>query len=324
MSIPATVVPAYPYEGAIYWLLGEPTVRHGSSHPYYATLYGVAPAKVLRRAGALVALFDRIELASADHALPDRETYAAGDGYFHPDLRLSVSHKDVEWTDESDSLASFCFQTGVLDSTFAQHPFFQSDRNLQRHFLSRLVLQVRLAIRLNALLIGDSFFQDVYRKVSPYIRQFVEDLSGQLPQGLILDLSERTLAVTGLEFAPASFDAFAAIRSSKEIAAYASSFREAIGKSLSAPDLDSALLQLMKQALDSQEVSRRATSAIQTTGSVLNIVGLVPVVGSIASVGSIGADVAGRIAAARERKHNWYLLGAEMKSVALKQLLRSL
>jgi len=322
MGIPSIVVPAYPYEGAIYWLLGEPTTRHSQSHPYYATLYGPKPEQVLPKAGALVALFQIIELASADHDLPERQRYRTGDSYFHPELRLSVSHKDFEWTGEAKSLAEFCFKSRLVDNLFAGVPLFSGNRGLQHHFLSRLVLQVRLAIRLNALLVGDRFFQSVYRAVGPYIKQFVDDTPGPLPEGLTLELSERTIAVTGLEFAPASFDAFCAIRASKQISEYATSFRDAISKARTSSDLDSGLLHLMKQALDSEEIARRASAALQATGSVLNVVGLIPVAGTVASIGSIATDIAGRAADAKARKHHWYLLGSEMKSVALTDLLR--
>lgn len=323
MSIPATVVPAYPYEGAIYWLISETTVRHGHSHPYYATLYGTEPDKVLPRAGALVSLFDRIELASADHALPDQHTYFSGDQYYHPDLRLSVSqrYEDNEWTDEATRLTEFCLQTKLLDSTFGQHSFFKGNQFHQRHFISRLLQQVRLAIKLNALIVGDTFFHTVYKIISPYIKQFIDDSPGPLPDGLILNLDERTLAITGLEFAPASFDAFAAIRTSKDISTYSSEFRNAIGIALSSNDLDKTLLGLMRKALDSQEVTKHVTNAIQTTGSVLNFIGLIPVAGSVASLGCIGADAAGRATESLRRHHNWYLLGSEIKSISLKQLL---
>lgn len=321
MAIPETVVPAYPYEGAIYWLLGEPTTRHSQSHPYYATLYGLTPEQVLPKAGALAALFENIELASADHGLPERTRYSGENGYFHPELRLSISHKEHEWTSEADSLAEFCFKTHLVDHLFRQHKFFSKDRFLQRHFLSRLLLQVRLAIRLNALLVGDAFFHAVYKTVSPFIKQFIDDTPGQLPEGLTLELNEKTFAAIGLEFAPASFDSFIAIRASEQIASYAVSYRQALGMAREHQDFESALLDLMRSALDTEAIARHVTGAMQTTGSITNIVGLIPVVGTIASLGSIGADLVGRVAAAKALGQQWYLIGSEMRTIGLKQLL---
>ncbi len=273
-----------------------------------------------------MALFERIELASADHGLPDASKFFIGDRYYHPELRLSVSHhdSDMELPKEADSLAEFCIRENLLASTLGKRAPFKADPYLQRLFVSRLVQQVRLAIKLKALIVGNRFFYSVYRIVGPYIKQFIDDTPGRLPDGLILELNEETLTLTGLEFAPASFDAFVAIRASKEISSYAASFREAIAVARSTNDLQSSLLNLMKTAMDSQEIAKRATGAIQTGGSILNVVGLIPIAGTVASIGSIGADLAGRAAEAKARKYDWYLLGSEMRSLGLKEFLAKL
>lgn len=324
MSIPNIVVPAYPYEGAIYWLLGEPTIRHPRSAPYYETLYGPTPESLLPKAGALVSLFDKIELASADHALPDAQSCTTGEVYFNPALRLSVSHKDLEWSPEIDNFTKFCIDSRLVESVFKGNPLFQDRERSQRVFLFRLVQQVRLAINSGALLIGDNFFEAVYRKVRPYIKQFLDDTPGSLPEGLSLQINENTLTATGLAFVPTTYDAFCDIRSSTKISDYAVSFRDAIGKAQSSPDFEANLLGLMKDALDNAEVLQHASTGFKTTGSVLNFVGLIPFAGTIASVAGIGDDIAGRVAEAKQHNYEWYSLGSKMQDVALTGLLKRL
>jgi len=53
MGFVDAIVPAYPYEGGLYWLFGEVTTRHSLKHSYYRSLYGLEPEKVAVRAGAL-------------------------------------------------------------------------------------------------------------------------------------------------------------------------------------------------------------------------------------------------------------------------------
>jgi len=65
-----TVVPAFPYEGALYWffadkrywLAAEKGARKGG---YYGSLYDLDSENIVPRATALVALFDKIVIAPA-------------------------------------------------------------------------------------------------------------------------------------------------------------------------------------------------------------------------------------------------------------------
>lgn len=322
MTLPNAIVPGFPYEGGFYWLLGEVTKRHPLSHGYYLSLYGIEAEKMAVRSAALACLFERIELASADHALPDYAKYVTGDDYYHPELRLAMSWQDREWSKEGEAFARFASRTRILDKHFATHPLFSRNQDARRHFLCRLVQQIRLAIRRNAVIVGDDFFQSVYSTVAPHIKAFMDDSAGTLPSGITLAINHSTLAVTGLDFAPSNFDAFAAVRASKEVSDYAASFRKAIGKARDSSDPHDTLLDLMREAMDSERVSELAAGAFQSTGSVLNVVGMVPVLGTGASVGSIAADIAGRAAAAQARHERWYLLGPKMKEVSLKGILR--
>ena len=97
--------------------------------------------------------------------LPDAQSCTTGEVYFNPALRLSVSHKDLEWSPEIDNFTKFCIDSRLVESVFKGNPLFQDRERSQRVFLFRLVQQVRLAINSGALLIGDNFFEAVYRKV---------------------------------------------------------------------------------------------------------------------------------------------------------------
>src|SRR5688572_17194212 len=142
MGFPSTVVPAYPYEGALYWFLNEST-RHSLEHPYYGSLYGANPEIVAARAAALVSLFEDVRIGPADHTLPDWETYSTGDSYVHPQLRLSVALEDQEWSEEGDALAERVWREQLLGDLFANHQDLR-DPLFQRHFIVRILQQTRM------------------------------------------------------------------------------------------------------------------------------------------------------------------------------------
>ena len=140
MAIPASIVPAFPYEGGLYWLIGETAKRHSTDHSYYRVLYGLQPEKEAVRAAALVCLFDRIEIANADHALPDMRSYFKGNSYYHPDLRLSMSYEDREWSSEGQALAKLIAQVlGQQSIGFGCARFNLLNRLLESFFLGATV-----------------------------------------------------------------------------------------------------------------------------------------------------------------------------------------
>jgi hypothetical protein len=302
-------------------MIGETTRRHSLSHPYYQSLYSFEPEKYAVRAAALASLFENIELASADHGYPDYKTYLVGDSYRHPELRIAMSWQDREWSKEGEEFAKYANVTRLFGDIFEKHPHFRGNKNAQEHFLCRLIQQIRLAIRKDATIVGNDFFYSVYQIAAPHVKAFIDDSTGQLPEGLALNLGERTLDIVGLNFSPENFDEFAAVRSSVEISKYATAFREAVVEASSTPNLQSRLIDLMKEAMDSQDVARRAKGVFQTTGSILNVAGFIPIAGTIASVGGVVADAAERGLEKKISLKDWYLIGPKMKDVALKDFL---
>jgi hypothetical protein len=72
---PFRLIPAYPYEGALYWMFEE--TRSGPErqlhHPYYAGLYGSKSTDRAFRsqAAAAICLFEDVTLVGADAFFPN-------------------------------------------------------------------------------------------------------------------------------------------------------------------------------------------------------------------------------------------------------------
>lgn len=323
MNFPSSVVPGYPYEGALYWLLGEGSVRHdiSASKPgYYRNLYGNNPDQIKREASALAALFDTVEMAPGDHSLPDMRTYMTGDTYLHPQLRISCSQEFHEWPvdtetftlrllTESRELVKVLIRAGITDQ-FAQ-----------RQFISRLILQCRVAMSKGAVVIGNQVFEDVYRIVVPCMGAHIDGWPLEPERAQSLRLGPELLDTIGLCVPAPTFDAFCRIRDCVEITDYARGFRHAIGAAITQDDLERALLNLMREARAKDRVAEHAVGALQASCSLSSVagaaVGALPLGGTITSLIGLGADLAARRIEDSSRFRRWYTFGSKLHEISL-------
>jgi hypothetical protein len=168
-------------------------------------------------------------------------------------------------------------------------------------------------------LVGNSIFQELSALAAPWIASIGE--SGERKAETI-PVSVSTLEIVGLDFAPMNLDAFAAVRDSNAISEYAISFREALASAASAPDLERSLIGLMIEAMHREEIANKVSSGLSTTGSMLEVAGLVRAVGTVAGLAGMAADAGKRASDAAARKHSWYLIGARMQEVAVREFLK--
>ena len=76
--------------------------------------------------------------------------------------------------------------------------------------------------------------------------------------------------------------------------------------------------------MDSEAIARQVAGGLSTSGSVLGVLGFIPFVGSVASAMGLGTDVGTRAAEKAAEKKSWYLIGAKMKEVVIRDLLERL
>ncbi|HOY88065.1 MAG TPA: hypothetical protein PLP67_06810 [Methylotenera sp.] len=319
--MPSAVIPAYPYEGAFFWFISDEGVRQYNSD-YYQTLFGPKRAEISVQAAALSCLFPEIILAPADTQLPDSRSCTVDRLYRHPDLRISMNWNENEWSDLNKEIARVAGQDPAVQKAVAALPHIGNNQDMQHHFLCRLVLQNRLASATEATLVGNAAFQQISMLTAPWIGSVTGGAEVGVGQPTKLPISEQALNVVGLNFAPATLDSFGAIRTSDAITDYATSFREALASAASAPDMEQNLLQLMEEAMDTEDVAKQVAGGLSTAGSALGVLGFIPFVGSAASVMGLGTDAGARTAGKVAEKKSWYLIGAKMQEVAIRDLLK--
>lgn len=327
MSIPSTVIPAYPYEGGIYWLLGEGSVRHDTAAEvpgYYRNFYGDNPGIVSQQASALIALFDKVELLSADHALPDYSKYSNGANYWNPELRIAQSAEIGEFAPDALALTDYLLRSkpalsAYLNGAKIHDPFAQTQ------FVSRVILQARRAVRSDAVLIGNDLFECVYNIVLPSMGAFIEGWPLESPPPQTLNVKSHLLNVTCLNLPSPTFDVFCKIRESSEISEYAKGFREALGVASLQGDLEKNFLGLMREARDKKKIAAHLKGAMQTTGSLSSVagtaLGVLPFGGTITTLTGLTADLAGRRVEKSAKQHDWFMFGTKLQSVGLEAVL---
>lgn len=327
MNFPANVVPGYPYEGALYWLLGEGSTRHDEAARapgYYRNFYGSAPDQVKRQASALAALFDRVEMAPGDHALPDIGTYTSGDAYFHPQLRLSCSREFHEWPLDTKSFVNrLLTENGELVNVL--NCANVTDHFAQQQFVSRLILQCRVAMSKDAVVIGNQLFEAVYRIVVPRMGAHIEGWPLEKERAQSLLLGPEFLDAIGLSVPASTFDAFCRIRDCAEITDYAKSFRDAIGTASTQGDLQKTLINLMREARDKDRIAQHAVGALQASCSWSGVagafVGALPFGGTVTSLVSLGTDFSARRIADSSKSRRWYTFGTKLNEISLEAAL---
>jgi hypothetical protein len=81
------------------------------------------------------------------------------------------------------------------------------------------------------------------------------------------------------------------------------------------------LQRLMREAMDDSTVAKQVAGGLQTSGSALNLIGFIPFVGNIASAMGVGTDAGSRVADKVADRKSWYLIGAKMQEIAIRDLL---
>jgi hypothetical protein len=232
-----------------------------------------------------------------------------------------MSYDETERVQEVSELTQRVLADRAVTELLDKNRFIFRSKKLRQHFVTRSLLQIRLAARTESTLLGNRFFQLLYSKLAPYIYQLSFDrppLQSQPPKVL---LSSKLIKASGLAFMPSDLEAFYEIRSSKKIMDYSEDFRAALRESAKFEDCEEKFLELMREAMETEEIATKAASAFQTAGSVSTVLGFFPVIGTAASCVGAWSDATGRASSSRADNASWFLLGPKMQEVAIRSQL---
>lgn len=316
----AVLVPAYPYEGALFLLLDTQALnRLGDANGYYGALYGPEAQNRIGIAASLAALFDKVAIAGADAALPDQRLYQVGETYEHPDLRVSLHQRYGEWSKESSHMLPILQSNPDIQRVWQRLAVVRNPWN-QEFFLKRIVSQILLAHEHGGVLLGNRLFRRIYDIAAPVISRA---LGIQTLESTAWGIGFRDIEFLSLRYAIGSLEDFAAVRESKDVRSYSKSVRQIISEAVKAENVRLKLHALAKEALDSREIAQSVVRVGGDLASGSTVAGLVPVFGTVAGVVSIAADASARLGSKVVQKHDWIHVSSRMKDAVVDSRIRA-
>src|SRR5437867_8820745 len=153
MEAPSIIIPAFPYEGPLLWLLAptyhlfaspEDLARdeYTGGSGYYNSLYGPEAGRFMHRAASLALVFDCLEFAPVDVALPDHQTFTRDGHYHHPDLKLTMWWNWPGWPDyreDYEFLKKAVINDQVIQALFRSDRLLPDNPDHQLSFVYRLL-----------------------------------------------------------------------------------------------------------------------------------------------------------------------------------------
>jgi hypothetical protein len=304
------VVPAYPYEGALFLLLDPQAERRSrSGDGYYGALYGPESRHRIGIAASLAALFDKVAIAGADADLPAGRKVLEDDAIEHTDLDVTLYQKFGEWRDESKYLLSILQANDDIECLWHRTGFFANRWN-QDFFLKRLTSQVLLANQYGGVLLGNRVFRRFHDIASPIVARELGLNSALAPAW---GLSYRDIDFLSLRYAILSIDDFGSVRKDAMVRIYAKGVRRAIAQAVDTTDVQSKLVSLAMDALGHESIARLVERVSGNVGTTAGVAGLIPGIGTVTGIASIAGDLSTRAAKKVESVSQWIHVSSKMK-----------
>ena len=289
-----------------------------TGHPYYEALYGDNALTSKNHAVNLLTLFDEVMLPPADEYLPDHIQYRVGNQYYHPDLGIRVGD-EWDFLREADRIAEKLMRESDIAAFIVENTNLPNDI---KFFLGRLIEQLRLATKHGAVIVGGEAVGRLAAKVWRLVQYDVIDICGPYPSPDFFSFEDDSFKVTALTWECEDVESLKAIRTSSEIKSYSLKFRKALFEAVNGDDMKKEMRRLMREAMDSEAIAKKAKGAFETVGALSNSVGAIPVLGTPATLAGLGAFLGGKKAERSEQEHQWYLLGVKMREADLRRIVQ--
>lgn len=304
------VVLGHPYEGAFYWLMSAENWRETSikspyqgSHPYYKTLYGSEPHRLIDITSSMALLYDEILLAPADCPLPDWRSNYSGSRYENKDIGI-VS--DWEWRPKSAEFEEH-FKHVVHDIE-KHHILGKVPQEARVQIIEGIITQLSIAHKFKADILANVQYLQLCSRVQKITGQFK---NARIPKSVerIPATMKAAFTLASLKFSLSGLDDFMALRLDKKIKSYSKSFRKVVEKLPdTSPGTEYELYKAMMDAIETKEVASQISGGLNISAKACSYASLIPLIGTAAGLMGISADHSAQIVEKTTDKKNWWLL----------------
>ncbi|HLY81027.1 MAG TPA: hypothetical protein VKQ70_16730, partial [Caulobacteraceae bacterium] len=310
--------------------------RNRAPHEYYMCLNRKVDKGYVDRSAAFVSLASTVIVPSIDWAM------ASPNGEF-PDLRADRLGVEIngeqayggrEWDDDTQAFVDLILDNRGLSIESLRHASQvdlrdievtdraallddrdRIERNVARHYLCRLLLQVRAAAASDARLVLAEPDCDVLNDVGAFVTR--TGLAAPFP---LPDLSGRALAAESfagalLNFAPNDALALAKVKLDPKVRAYAAkvaSFFEAEDTL----EAERELLAATKLAHDQADAGRKAQTIFEVVSWIVKPLHYVPGAGEVLTVAEDLKDAIALWTRRKTEATEWRVIGAKMRDIA--------
>lgn len=313
--------------------------RLETSHPYYMSLYRYTPRSYFDRCATFVAIAENTYLPQVDWTARqggvDRgfteEQFGllstkAGGGEWDRDLEKFAALAIVNGAFSEFSLNAMCNVLGpqtkdIRPNLVRVDPVGEVD-GFARHHLCRLLLQVRAAAELRSFLVLGDEERAILSDLCNFVIRTKIPIPLDLPDLRSVNIIDGENFAGGLfNFSPPDALAVAAVRGDSDISKYAAKVRELLAVE-SSLETQRNLVHAMREALNTSEAARRADKIFEVVSWTAKPLHYIPGVGEILSLGEDLLEVGKKWIERKQSTKEWFLLGAKMSDVSIKDYLK--
>jgi hypothetical protein len=310
-----------------------------TSHPYYQSLYRHSPRSYFDRCATFLAISDNVQLPMVDWTFRQQ---GIDRGITEEQLGIKATRiGGGEWDRDIEKFAAIALTLGAFSPSilnalsYVTAPGARLSKpnivkvdtvgsvdGFARHHLCRLMLQVRSALELRSILV----LGEEERAILTELCDFVAKTKIPAPIDLPNLLSTTTIDAENfagglLNFSPPDALAVAAVRADAGISKYAAKVREFISVD-SSLEAQRNLVHAMREALDKHEAAARVQNIFEVVTWTAKPLNYIPGVGNLLSLGTDVVDIAKKWIERKQGDGNWFLLGAKMTDISIKDYLR--
>jgi hypothetical protein len=312
--------------------------RNASMHQYYMGLNRRVPKSYSDRCGTFIALAEEVLVPQIDWNFPIHTRY-------HGELEglnLGIRSTDAggrEWDEDTRAFVKFLMRSDVLSAQSKAHisilqtshyPFDDRqkiEQNPERigeavgdHYLNRLFLQLRSAREEGAFLVLAEEDIAILQEVGEFA------VAKKLPTPFDLPEVSRVIEPEAfcngiLNFSSPDIRSVAAVRSDEAIRGYAAKV-SAMLKCRTVQESQERALAAMREAYEKTEIGRRVENVFEVGSWLVKPLHYVPIIGEVVGAAEDMKDAFLAWEKRERQKNEWYLLGAKMTDIAIRDYFR--
>ncbi len=311
--------------------------RNQTSHPYYLGLNRRTDRSYFERASTFIAISNDVVMPVADWS---SQPESRGKGIDGTGLGIVTAQSGYnEWDKDATEFADLLLKNRAFSASSQQYieQFDMDDIpvderptrsdirklkvSLSRHYLCRLILQIRSAQNSDCFLVLDEKDIGLCSEIAEFLKAAQFELSFSFPDIDAKIILGQEFAGGAFNFAPRDILSTAAIRSDQLVKKYAESIRAYVADA-SSEYAERRLIEGMRIAYKEVGVERKINKAFEIGSFIIKPLHYLPVFGNVLAAAEDATDIAMRLLNSDREERGWHLLAARASEINIEDYLK--